>query len=370
MPEYGYQGIEEDEIDLVELFRTFWKERILIAKITGGFLVLGLLIALFAPKKYSTQATLMPEAQASQSKASSLLQQYGGLLGISGGAASGMEGTIPPQLYPNIVQSLPFQVELMNTRVHFSEYDTTATVYDFYHNIYSPSIFSYAIKYTVGLPGKIMGLFKEEQPKKALPASVNRDKVLSLTKDQMDVVKILQKQLTTNVDQETGVITVNGTFPDPQASAEIAHAGIVLLKKYMRNYRTNKAKQDLEFIQEQVDEAQQRFEDAQAKLADFRDSNMNLTTAKAQTKEQQLQSQYDLAFNLYNSLSQQLEQARLQVQQNTPVFTVLQPVSVPLKKSSPKRLLILAVSGIFGGIIASGWIFIRSWWKKYRNQFL
>jgi len=364
VPEYGYQGMEEDEIDLIELFQTFWKERILIAKITGAFLVLGLLIALLAPKEYSTQATLMPEAQSSQSTAGSLLQKYGGLLGISGGAASGAEGTIPPQLYPNIVQSLPFQVELMNTRVHFSRYDTTATVYQFYKNIYSPSIFSYAMQYTIGLPGKVLSLFSEEQPEKPLPTSVKRDTVYSLTKDQMGVIKMLQDQLTANVDQETGVITVKGEFPDPQATAEISHAGIALLKKYMKDYRTNKAKKDLEFIKEQVGEAKQRFENAQDRLANFRDSNINLTTAKAQTKEQQLQSQYDLAFNLYNSLSQQLEQARLQVQQNTPVFTVLQPVNLPIEKSAPHRILILFISVILGCLASCGWVLAEEWWLR------
>jgi len=371
VPEYGYQGIEEEEIDLLELFQTFWRERILIAKITGIFVVLGLLIAIFSPVEYSTEATLMPEAQSTQSSAGSLLQKYGGLLGINGGGAMEQEGTIPPQLYPNIVQSLPFQVELMNTKVHFSRYDTTTTVYQFYENIYSPSIFSYLVKYTVGLPGKVVGLFREEQPEKPLPASVNRDTVLSLTKDQMDVVKTLRDQLTVTVDQETGIITVKGEFPDPQASAAISHAGIMLLKKYMGDYRTNKATEDLEFVKQQVTDAKERFKNAQDRLADFRDSNINLTTAKAQTKEQQLQSQYDLSFNLYNSLSQQLEQARLQVQQNTPVFTILQPVNVPIEKSAPKRILILLISVILGCLAGFGWVLVKEWWinRQIDNEF-
>ena len=311
----------------------------------------------------------MPEAQSSQSKASSLLQQYGGLLGISGSTASGMEGSIPHQLYPNIVQSLPFQVELMNTKVHFSRYDTTATIYQFYNDIYDPFSLVGVIKgYTIGLPGKIIGLFKEEQPEKALPASVNRDTVLSLTKYQMNVVKILQDQLRASVDQQTGVIMLKGDFPDPQAAAEISHAGITLLKKYIRDYRTNKAKRDLEFIKEQVTEAKQRFNDAQSRLANFRDSNVNLTTAKAQTREQQLQSKYNLAFNLYNSLSQQLEQARLQVQEKTPVFTILQPVRVPLKKSSPKRLRIIIISCILGIVISLGVILIQDWWAIAKSD--
>ncbi|MDZ7808047.1 MAG: hypothetical protein U5K71_13160 [Gracilimonas sp.] len=65
---------------------------------------------------------------------------------------------------------------------------------------------------------------------------------------------------------------------------------------------------------------------AQIALADFRDSNQGALTNRARTQEQQLQSEYDLAFNLYNGLTQEYEQAKLRVQEETPVFKVLQPV--------------------------------------------
>ncbi|WP_265767728.1 Wzz/FepE/Etk N-terminal domain-containing protein [Fodinibius salsisoli] len=345
-------------MDLVELFQTFWSERILIAKIVGAFLVLGLLVALLSPKEYSTSATLMPEAQSSQGAASSLLNQYGGLLGIGGGAASaGQEGTIPPQLYPNVVESLPFQVELMNTPVRFASYDTTATPHLFFSEVRSPSILSYLN------PLKILGLFRGEEEEGPVITKVDRDSVLHLSKEQMETVKKMRQRLSVGVDQETGVISVSSEFPDPQAAAEVGQAGIKLLKEYMREYRTQKATKDLEFVEEQVEKARERFEEAQDKLAQFRDNNLSLATAKAQTREQELQSQYDLAFNLYNSLNQQLQQARLQLQEQTPVFSVLQPVSVPLNDNT-SGFLILMVSGILGGIIALGWVLVQSWWQN------
>src|SRR5699024_8305679 len=124
----------------------------------------------------------------------------------------------------------------------------------------------------------------------------------------METVKTMRQRLTVSVDQKTGVITLNSEFTDPQATAEIGQAGIVLLKDYMRDYRTRKANQDLEFGQGQVAEAKKDFEQAQQNLAEFQDSNLNLATAKAETRRQELQSQYDLAFNLYNSLNKHLQQ--------------------------------------------------------------
>ena len=331
-------------------------------------MVLGLLIALFSPDEFSTSATLMPEAESTQSTAGSLLNRYGGLLGISGGVNGSAEGTIPPQLYPNVVQSLPFQIELMNTPVHFADVDTTVTPHVFFTEVKSPSVLGYAKRFTIGLPGQIIKLFKGDQPEdEAVITKVDRDSVLHLSKEQMETVKTMRQRLTVSVDQETGVITLNSEFPDPQATAEIGQAGIVLLKEYMRDYRTRKANQDLEFVQGQVAEAKKDFEQAQQNLAEFQDSNLNLATAKAETRRQELQSQYDLAFNLYNSLNKHLQQAKMQVQEQTPVFSVLQPVSVPLKDNT-SGLLILVVSGILGGIIALGWVLVKSWWSSVQFE--
>jgi len=305
----------------------------------------------------------MPETESSQSTAGSLLNKYGSLLGISGGV-NGAEGNIPPKLYPNVVQSLPFQIELMNIPVHFSDADTTVTPHVFFTEVNSPSVLGYAKKYTIGLPGQIFKLFKGEQPgDEAVITKVERDSVLRLSKEQMETVKTMRQRLTASVDEETGVITLNSEFPDPQAAAEIGQAGIKLLKEYMRNYRTRKATKDLEFVEEQVAEAKRNFEQAQQNLAEFQDSNLNLATAKAETRRQQLQSQYDLAFNLYNNLNKHLQQAKMQVQEQTPVFSVLQPVSVPLNDNM-SGLLVLIVSGILGVIIALGWVLVKSWWSS------
>lgn len=362
----------DDQIDLKELILFFWDKRLVAAKITGFFILLGIAIALFSQVEYQANATLLSEAQTNQSNASSLLQQYGGLLGFGGGQNTMPEGTIPPQLYPDVVQSLPYLVELMNKEIHFASYDTTVTVHTFFNEIHEHFSLTQILKgYTIGLPGKIIGLFKSDtNPPHPLVTKVDRDSILSLSNEQMNTANALRERLAVNVNQETGVISVSAEFPDPMAAADILQAGITLLKDYMRDYRTRKAQNDLEFVQEQVEKAKNRFEEAQNKLAEFRDSNLNLATAKAQTRGQELQSQYELAFNLYNSLSQQLQQNQLQVQEQTPVFSILQPVSVPLSKSAPNRTLIVIVSGILGVIAASGWILISNWWKNEPFQFV
>ena len=83
---------------------------------------------------------------------------------------------------------------------------------------------------------------------------------------------------------------------------------------------------------------------------------------------QELQSQYDLTFNLYNSLSQRQEQAKLNLQEETPVISVLQPVSVPLEDNT-SGYFILVVFGIVGGITSLGWVLIEKWWQSEKRRF-
>ncbi|WP_340103295.1 Wzz/FepE/Etk N-terminal domain-containing protein [Rhodohalobacter sp. 8-1] len=352
----------ENEIDLVELAKHIWENRSTIYKFLAVGIVFGLAVALLSPKEYQSGATLMPEMP-SESGASSLLQQYGGLLGMSGSADLGSEGMIPPQLYPQIVQSLPFQLELLNQEVRFNEFDTTATVYTFFDEINTPSIFSYITGYTIGLPGKIIGLFREETPEMGLPRGFEADSIISVTKDQMEIIDNMRGRVNVSLNEQTGVINLTVEMPDPNAAAQVAKTSIELIKEYVTQYRTRKAQEDLQFSQEQLESAEERFREAQDRLAEFRDANINLSTARAQTQQQRLQSEYDLTFNVYNSMAQQVEQAKLKVQEQTPVVSILQPVQVPVDDTtSGLRVLILFV--VLAGVCSIVLILFKYYIRK------
>jgi len=145
---------------------------------------------------------------------------------------------------------------------------------------------------------------------------------------------------------------------DPQLAAKMADFTIQELTRYLVEYRTEKVLRDLHFVEEQLAAAEERFENAQMELANFMDSNRGTLTSRARTEEQQLQSEYDLAFSLYNGLTQQYEQAKLRVQEETPVFKVLNPVQVPVSDETSGGM-ILIVFVMLSVIVSIGWIFIR-----------
>ena len=355
----------DDEIDLLELARTVWENRFLIYKFVALGVLLGVAVALLSTKEYKSSAALMPEyssESAGGGTASRLLQQYGGLLGISsGGTYNSSSNAIRVQLYPQIVSSLSFQQKLASQPFYYAEYDTTASLFDYYIDIQKPGVLSYVKQYTIGLPGLLVGVFFSDEETESEIDIINQPgerTIVELSLSKLQVIENLRQRVTASLDEESGIITVAVQMTDPQLAAKMADFTIQELTRYLVEYRTEKVLRDLQFVEEQLAAAEERFESAQMELANFMDSNRGTLTSRARTQEQQLQSEYDLAFSLYNGLTQQYEQAKLRVQEQTPVFKVLNPVQVPVSDET-SGMMILIVFVMLSVIISIGWIFIR-----------
>ena len=184
-----------------------------------------------------------------------------------------------------------------------------------------------------------------------------------LTKEQADVINTLQERISASVDKKTSVITVSVQMQDPLISANITQIVLEKLQGYITNYRTQKVKQDLEFTEKVFSEARESYYKAQRAYAVFEDANKNIISASYRTEQERLKNEMTLTFNVYNTLAQKLEQDKLRVQEQTPVYTIIQPATVPLKAASPKKPLILigfVFLAIFGGI---GYLFIKDLFK-------
>jgi uncharacterized protein involved in exopolysaccharide biosynthesis len=354
----GGFGNEDDEIDLIELAKTIWDNRKTIYKFVAVGAVLGLLVALLSPKEYVSSATLMPEyaTESSTGGASRLLQQYGGLIGLSGGTYNSSSNAIRVDLYPQIVSSLSFQDKLARQEFYFADYDTMASVYDYYLEINSPGFFGAIAKYTIGLPGVIIKALKGEEDIRSSNFNIG-DEIVRLSKKEMGVIKNLRERVNASLDEESGIISVSVKMRDPELAAKMTKYAIEELTLYLTDYRTEKVLIDLDFVETQLASAKERFEEAQLNLADFDDSNQGNLTARARTERQRLQSEYDIAVNVYNTLTQQYEEAKLKVQEETPVFKVLQPVQVPVNDETSGSM-VLFVFVLLSGIASLGWIFL------------
>ncbi len=338
---------EEQEIDLLELAMKLWQQRRKIAIWCAIGAVVGLVVAFSIPKEYDTSVKLVPEVAGNQ-KLNGSLGAMAAMVGIGGSGQNGTDA-VNPQLYPDVVESTPFLVGLFNVPVENIDGTGKTTVRQYIEDDIRSPWWSAVL----GLPFKLIGMLSggdDEDDVKKQPDSFH------LTQGEFKVVQALSKRISATVDTKTSVITISVSMQDPMISATLADTVVYRLQEYITDYRTNKARKDLEYAELLNEEAKTNYYKAQQKYADYQDRNQGLVLYSAQTTKERLENEATLAFNLYNQTAQQVQMAKAKVQENTPVYTTLTPASVPVRPASPKKPMILVGFVFLAFVACSAWI--------------
>ena len=348
---------EEQEIDLVALVKKMWLNKGLIIKLTAVFMVLGLLVALFSSKVYTTSCDIVP--QTSKGAKGGGMSSLAALAGINiNDGQSGAE--LSPLVYQNIMNSTSFRKELMQTKIDFEEAGRPVSFYEYYtsEEFNKPTVLSYIMKYTIGLPGVIMGAIRGEQPEPDYSSLGGASAIETISKDDFKAMSILESCISMTLDNKNGYLTITANMPEALAAAQLAQASVELLQKYITKFKIEKVQSNLDFVQERYNEAKGNFEDIQSRRAKFRDANHNSVKYAARVEQEKLDAEYTLAMNLYSELATQLEQAKINVKETTPILTVIRPVTVPYKRSKPQRAQILFVFTFLGFAAGAGLVLV------------
>lgn len=356
------QPVEEQEIDLVELARKVWANRKLVFKACGVAAVVALVVAFSIPKEYATSVTLAPETTGKSTGGSmgALAAMAGVNLGNSGG-----DDALSPELYPDIVSSTPFLTELFDVKVEDQKGELKTRLYDYLDEHQRNPWWGVIVSAPFKLLGWGISLFKDE------PAGQGDGKVnpFMLTKDEAAIAGALSKRISVSVDKKTRVTTLSVTMQDPLISAALTDTVMRRLQNYITDYRTNKARHDLKFTEKLYDEARANYYAAQQKYARYADGNQNIVLHSVRTEQERLQNEMSLAYGVYNQVAQQLQMAKAKVQEITPVYTVVQPATVPLKPAKPNKLMILVGFVFLAGVGSMGWIlFVKDLLKGWKQQ--
>lgn len=339
---------DEQEIDLLELAMKLWnqKKKILLWCFIGA--ILGLVVAFSIPREYTTGVKLAPELGNNQ-KISGSLGAMAAMVGLGGNAQGGSDA-VNPMLYPDVVSSVPFLVGLFDVPVEDIKGEKKLTVQEYVENDMRAPWWSAVMAFPFKVLGMIISHDEEEpNPNKATDT-------FKLTKKEDEVVKALQARINASVDTKTSVITISVMMQDPLISATLADTVVSRLQEYITDYRTNKARKDLEYAELLNKEAQDNYYKAQQKYADYLDRNNGLIIHSAMTTRERLQNEATLAFNLYNQTAQQVQIAKAKVQENTPVYATVTPATVPIKPSAPRKPLILVGFVFLAFVACSAWI--------------
>ena len=351
---------EEQEIDLLELAGKVWAGRRLVLKWCGIAVVVALVVAFSIPKEYTATVMLAPEVE-NGSRSMGSLSALAGMAGINMGSGEGGDA-LSPDLYPDIVSSINFTTELFAVPVTDVEGELQTDLFSYLQNEQRSPWWSVVISFPFKCISWVMSLLQDETEE------TGQLDPFHLTQEEMAVVKTLNNRIAVSVDKKTAVITLSVTMQDPLIAATMTDTVMQRLQNYITDYRTNKARHDLEFTQRLYDEAQKKYYDAQQTYADYVDMNQNIALRSVQTRQERLQNEMNLAYNLYNQTAQQLQLAKAKVQENTPVYTVVQAATVPLQASKPSKVMILVGMVFLAAVGAVGWIlFGKGVWDSFRQ---
>ncbi len=372
-PEIHTDPPREDEIDLLGIIRFLWDSRKTILYITAAFIGIGLFVALLSTPQYMVHARILPEIQQRGAGSADLLRQLAGRTGLRL-SAEGYEA-LRPDLYPQVLASTPFFYSLLDKEIETTELAEPITVQAYVEeHMRGNPLLGFVRRYTIGLPRTVLGWVRaigsSKEPLPDIVAAVPT--IPAITRAEYNAIGALRGRIKSDMDMQAWVISVSAEFPDPLAAAHIAELAVQYLNDYVVEYKTEKVKKDMLFIEERYKEKQADFFEAQQRLARFQDANRNIVSAAVMTEEQRLQHQYTLAFGLYNELAARLEDARIRVQEETPVLKMLEPVQVPRERSRPKRARIMVMYTMVGGVLGVGYVFgrreLRKMLEKLRDE--
>lgn len=359
------EGGEEDEltIDWMALIRRILaiRRKLYLAAAVG--LLAGVIIALSIPKQYTVSVTLSPEMGSGKSG--------GGLASMAasflGGGGSDSPDALNATLAPDIVASTPFLLELFDARVRTANGKVDTTLVAYLDEQSAPWWNT-----VLGLPGMAVGGIKSLfSPAKEEPLTDTDSPAggsIELSEKEAGKLKSLRQSVLANVEKKTSITTLTVTLQDPKVTATVADSVVSKLQQYITAYRTRKAKEDCRYLEQLYRERQAEYYEAQQRYAKYVDANSNVVFQSTLAERERLQNDMSLAYQVYSQVAQQLQVARAKVQEEKPVFAVVEPAVVPREPSGTSRkvivlgLVFLAVAGV------AAWELLgKDYWQKFRS---
>ena len=336
------------EIDIIPLVITVLKEWKTLLKFLSVAAIVGVIVALATPREYTSEVILAPELSSGGIGMAGNLADLASNFGIDLGKKSSMDA-IYPELYPDIFSSTEFVLHLFNVPVRLKDDSTTKTYLEHFLKDTKIPFWEYPKAW-------LINLFKKPET----PGKGKSEKdPYRLSQIDSDICKKIIGSMLCVIDKKTSEITITFTDQDPMVAAIMADTLQHRLQAYITDYRTKKARVDFEFYKKMTIESKKQYEKAQRDYALFADSNTDLLLQSYKSKEEQLENEMQLQYNVYNQMSSQMKAAEARVQERTPAFTIIQNAYMPSKPSNHRSMKVYLF--ILLGIIADAvWVLYRS----------
>ena len=352
MNEIQNQHTSEDGIDLMDFLKNIYLKKKFILKISILAILFGVVDALFQPNEFTSSTTFIPQLSSDIKSGGSSLSGLASLAGIKLG---GIEGSsqFPPTLYPQVIESIPFKLKLLASSITTNSEELTLREY-LNNNKTTFNLFGTIKKYTIGLPSLILGQNKNNEEKKA-----NKSLIYSVSEEDDMFFKRLANDLSLSINDKEGFITMSYTDKNKSISAQVTQVAQSLLQEKIIEYKVQSSKELLDFTTTQYNKNKTEFEKLQDERAVFVDKNINISSSLFQNKISRIESELSILQTVVQQLASQVEQAKLQVNKDTPVFTTIKPVTIPFKKSAPSRSFIVFGYFFLGLVFSISFVLLK-----------
>ena len=344
---------DEMEIDLMDVLRKIISIRKTLYKAAGVGVIIGIIVYLSIPKQYTVNVTLSPEMGGSKSG--------NGLVGIaasflgSGVSSGDSSDALNASLSSEIVSSTPFLLELLSIDIPAPDGNGNM-VLDTYLDDQSSPWWNYVIGFPNMLVGGVKSLFSEGTLDTL--ENVGRRGTLELSQEQNTKVNVLRNSVKASIDTKTAITNVSVSLQSPKVAAVVADSVVHKLQEYITDYRTSKVKDDCAYLEKLFKERQREYYTAQKKYANYVDTHDNLVLQSVRTEQERLQNDMSLAYQIYSQVANQLQLARAKLQEQKPVFAVVEPSIVPLNPSGMKLMIYVIVFVLFSITTTIVWKFL------------
>ena len=351
MNEISNQRESDDEIDLIVLLKKVYLEKKFILKTSILAALFGIVYALFQPNEFTSSTTFIPQLSSGVKAGGSSLSGLASLAGINIGSMDS-SSEFPPTLYPQVVNGIPFQLDLLSSEI--TSYNKVSNVKDYFLEKKSSfNVFGIIKKYTIGLPSLILDYFKNQE------VQLVESEIFSVSDEDQKLFDTLNKALSLSLNEKEGFITISFTDNNKNVAAQITQIAQNLLQEKIIEFKNKSSKEMLDFALKQYSKKKESYEKLQDERAIFVDKNINISSSLFQNKLSRIESEVNISESIVQQLASQVEQAKLQVNKDTPVFTTIKPVTIPFERSAPKRSFIVIVFGFLGIVISVGYVLIK-----------
>ena len=288
---------------------------ILLITILALFITIIRIHNKFEPKYVSSSVLLIPIENNSGSALSNFARQFG----INTGSSINFDIS-SSALYPEIVASRTFANKLLQKEFYTEKYEQKLPLI---------AIFTYGV----------------DTP------NVGMDTLFIRTSN---IISSLIK-----FEEEMPFLTLNVTTSESQFSKDLADAVLEELDKLQREFKSQTTVEKKKYIEQQIEITQNELERLEENLKDFREANRNIDTSPSLTLiHDRIQRDTEIQQAIFLTFKQQLELSKIEVVQKSSFVQVLDPPSLPLTISNPKKMSSYILGGLAGLFLSLFIVFV------------